>query len=286
MKELIKIIEDVGLAHISDRILDAAKESIRLITQPTDENDCILGASKIGGIPHLPDGIEWAESDGIPLSFIAQINMKDTMVYDKQALLPRSGIIYFFYNIDEQPWGYDPSETDGWKVLYYNGDISKLKLTAPPTDEFIVFHECALKFTTEITLSPWESSYSEKLGLSGSEQDLYYDLMEEMETLYKDKDDRINRMLGHPNAIQGDMQLQCQLVTNGLYCGDSSGYSDPRRFELEKGAENWILLFQVDSDESTTGMMWGDEGRIYYWIKEEDLKKCNFENTWQILQCG
>ena len=40
---------------------------------------------------------------------------------------------------------------------------------------------------------------------------------------------------GYPVTIQGDMYLECQLVTNGLYCGDSSSYDDPRRQELEVG---------------------------------------------------
>jgi hypothetical protein len=34
-----------------------------------------------------------------------------------------------------------------------------------------------------------------------------------------------HRILGHSTNIQGDMQLEAQLVTNGLYCGDPSGYN-------------------------------------------------------------
>jgi len=33
-------------------------------------------------------------------------------------------------------------------------------------------------------------------------------------------------------------------------------------------------------------MMWGDCGRLYLWITEEDLITRNFENSWLILQCG
>jgi uncharacterized protein YwqG len=66
------------------------------------------------------------------------------------------------------------------------------------------------------------------------------------------------------------MQLECQLVTNGLYCGDASGYDDPRRRALETGATDWRLLLQIDSDD-VLGSMWGDSGRVYFWIREQDV---------------
>jgi uncharacterized protein YwqG len=91
-------------------------------------------------------------------------------------------------------------------------------------------------------------------------------------------------MLGHPDPIQNDMQLDCQLAFHGLYTGNASGYEDPRRAELEKGAEDWQLLLQIDSDDKAR-MIWGDAGRLYFWIRKQDLEKRAFENVWMILQC-
>lgn len=81
------------------------------------------------------------------------------------------------------------------------------------------------------------------------------------------------------------MELECQLVTNGLYCGNSTGYENSKRKELEEGKYDWVLLLQINSEEEETGMMWGDSGRIYFWIKKQDLLNRNFNNTWCILQC-
>jgi hypothetical protein len=39
-------------------------------------------------------------------------------------------------------------------------------------------------------------------------------------------DGPIHRLLGHPDPVHGDMQLECKLAANGLYCGDPSGYRD------------------------------------------------------------
>lgn len=81
------------------------------------------------------------------------------------------------------------------------------------------------------------------------------------------------------------MRLECQLVTHGLYCGDSSGYQDPRARELESGAVDWRLLFQLDSDPDGLGVDWGDVGRLYFWIREQDLATSRFDATWTVLQC-
>ncbi len=283
--KLFKIIKDNGLIHISRKLMEEAKESIRVYTYAVDEKEIQLGASKIGGLPDLPKGMQWINTEGVPLSFIAQINMQDTRDYDYHKLLPGAGIIYFFYDCDDQPWGFDPADRDGWKVFYYDGDSSELVRSEPSSNEVVVFDACSLEFSREITLPPVDSGYLYKLGLNSLEGNIYDNLMDDIEELYKERDDRINRMLGHPDALQGDMQLECQIVTNGLYCGKVDAYSSPRRFELEKGAEDWILLFQLDSDENLQ-MMWGDDGRIYYWIKKQDLLTRNFDNIWLVLQCG
>lgn len=93
------------------------------------------------------------------------------------------------------------------------------------------------------------------------------------------------KLLGYSENIQGTMEDECQLVTNGLYCGDPSGYNDPKAKELLKDAGKWILLFQIDSIEKA-GMMWGDVGRIYFWIKKEDLRNKRFDKSWMVLQCS
>ena len=76
--------------------------------------------------------------------------------------------------------------------------------------------------------------------------------------------DIIHRCGGYPENTQGDMRLECQLVSHGLYCGDASGYKDPGCAVLEKGASDWKLLLQVDSDHKRFRWMWGDAGRVLF----------------------
>jgi uncharacterized protein YwqG len=81
------------------------------------------------------------------------------------------------------------------------------------------------------------------------------------------------------------MDLECQLVSNGLYCGDESGYNDARAKLLEENRSDWVLLLQIDSDDFCE-MMWGDCGMLYFWIRKEDLAARNFDDVWMILQCS
>ena len=42
---------------------------------------------------------------------------------------------------------------------------------------------------------------------------------------------------------------------------------------------------QLDSHEEEAGMMWGDMGRLYFWIKRADLARRDFSEVVQFLQC-
>ncbi len=91
---------------------------------------------------------------------------------------------------------------------------------------------------------------------------------------------------GYCDPVQGaDMDLECQLVSNGLYCGDETGYKGKRFKELKAGRVEWTLLLQIDSDDDVD-MMWEDCGILYFWIRESDLKAKNFDKVWMILQCS
>ena len=57
-----------------------------------------------------------------------------------------------------------------------------------------------------------------------------------------------------------------------------------RAKKLEAGARDWRLLFQVESDGNAK-MMWGDAGRLYFWIRDEDLRAARFYRTWLVFQC-
>jgi uncharacterized protein YwqG len=121
--------------------------------------------------------------------------------------------------------------------------------------------------------------------LLDEEWDRYFDFIVTYELKFYSPESGRHRMLGHSANVQGDMQLEAQLVTNGLYCGDETGYNDPRAKLLERKAGDWLLLLQLDSDDRSD-LMWGDMGMLYFWIRQQDLKAHRFDRIWMSLQCG
>jgi uncharacterized protein YwqG len=267
-----------GLAHAADRILALARPAIRLTTRAAREG-WPVGASRIGGHPDLPAGAEWPSWNGRRLSFLAQVNLEELRPYACGRSLPTEGLLQFFYDPEQETWGFDPKDRGSWAVLF-QASLQGLQ----PTLGGRRFPGCRVTMTEVTTLPPWESHDFEQLGLTKKERDAYLGVTDALEDAHPEPALQ-HQLLGNPAAIQGDMQLECQLVSHGLYCGDLSGYNDPRSRQLEPGASDWRLLFQLDSDDAAD-MMWGDCGRLYFWMTEAALADRRFDTAWMILQCS
>lgn len=271
-------LEAVGLGKFADSLVGMARPSVRLIADsaaPVNDR-----GSRLGGPPDLPASTTWPRNGDDPLSFIAQVSLADVAPHESEGLLPRDGLLSFFYDaVTQNAWGFDPADGGSAAVIYTPASATTER-REPPADlsDEGVFKTIGLRPQAELTFAPWESFDVERLGMSRDEGFAYAEL-------FDDQDDMIHRLLGHPDPVQGDMQVECQLVTNGLYCGDSTGYEDPRAKELRDGAAEWRLLMQVDSQDEAD-MMWGDVGRLYYWIRHSDLLARDWDLSWLILQCG
>jgi uncharacterized protein YwqG len=277
MKErLIK----AGLDTVAGGIESLVLPSLKLIREKVGEDEIARGASKIGGRPDLAAGLNWPEWQGTLLSFIAQINLGDVVAHISLPELPRAGLLSFFYDAEQSTWGFDPKDAGSWKVFYFEDE--SLIRTEPPASlpSHGRFEACRLSFEEETSLPSLDSICMDRLQLSDEEKNAYFSFCYDSE----EKGPR-HQMFGHPYQIQGEMQLECQLVSKGIYCGSPEGYANPRCAELEAGADEWMLLLQIDSDDDA-GMMWGDMGCIYFWIRKQSLKHLRFDQTWMILQCS
>jgi uncharacterized protein YwqG len=96
-------------------------------------------------------------------------------------------------------------------------------------------------------------------------------------------DQVVDQVRGHPDWIQDDARLQAQLMASGTSIPDTLNPSEDTR--LKRDAAHWNLLWQVSSDDDL-GFVWGSYGALYVLIRDEDLRACQFERAWLILQCG
>ena len=122
--------------------------SIRLKTSYVDEK-LPVGASKLFGAPDIFDGFEWPtiEVDGeeYDLSFIGQINLAEATKFDKDGVLPKAGMLYFFYDLDEMP--YDPSNASSCRVIYHERDDDLHAISYVDEDgEDMSFREMKVEF--------------------------------------------------------------------------------------------------------------------------------------------
>ena len=95
---------------------EVKKDEITIFTEPNEDNE-ILNKSKIGGKPYLPKDFVWPYYQELPLSFLAQINLEEVKALDKDNLLPDKGMLYFFYELETEEWGFKPENKGCSKVL-------------------------------------------------------------------------------------------------------------------------------------------------------------------------
>jgi uncharacterized protein YwqG len=145
----------------------------------------------------------------------------------------------------------------------------------------VEYTACAVAFDAYEDLPDLDTDHPLSGRLNDAEHERYLEIRD---YLARGAGSACHKLLGHAQPVQNPMELECALVTGGLYCGDQTGYEDPRAEALGRQADRWRLLLQLDTDDNAT-MMWGDVGMLYFWIRDDDLKALRFDRTWTILQC-
>jgi len=221
------------------------------------------------GEPVLPVDIEWPQHAGRRLGFLASVDLAEMQAAHATDWLPAEGNLSFFYDMEKQPWGFDPKDRGAWRVIY---QPQAVVASAPACR--------AMSFRVLRTYPPSERPEAKALGLTDAEWDVYSDL----ESAQMDRE-FFHQLGGHPKLIQADvLAAQSQLASNGVYCGDEKGWDSPRAKQLEPGATEWRLLFQLASDDSLD-FTWGDGGNLYFMIREAEARAARFENAWLVVQC-
>ena len=274
-------------------ILDSLKKNEITISTEFNNNSEIIDKSKIGGKPYLPKDFIWPYYQGLPLSFLAQISLEEVSLLDKDKLLPSTGMLYFFYELETQEWGYSPQNKGCAKVFYFE-DSSNFELIDFPKnmeDDYKI-PEFKINFKSNISLPSYEDFFNlvedkeELKDITENEfYDIYHSAYDELSKKYLVPIEKYIKLLAYPDVIQNSMEEECAAVARGFNMG-GIGYPKKYKEEIKKASKDWILLFQMDTVETSDyELMFGDCGHIYFWIKKEDLANKNFENIWLILQC-
>ena len=201
--------------------------SIRLKTRYIDE-ELPVGASKLFGSPDIFEGFEWptieVEGEEYDLAFIGQINLKEVAKYDIEGLLPKTGMLYFFYDLDEMP--FEPSDLSACKVIYHDSDEGLIPTQYVDEDEEeLSFREMAIEFeVVEEGFLAEDEPTNLLLGVPSLEYGFWYECIDGWQMLFQ------------LDSIEND-DICINFTDEGVLCF----YIDPKKLK-EKGYNNYANL--------------------------------------------
>jgi uncharacterized protein YwqG len=269
-----------------------AKKAI--ILSPKISTNLSALASKFGGQPALDSLEEWPkQSDGAAMSFVGQINFEEVAQKYPQlkSELPTKGVLMFFLNEENM------FDEDGYyKFIYKNAPKEAVGMNLP--EQSLEVKEAALEGKIEDNYPKYlDQEMMEKAGIKGK------DFTDEKRYAYEDKYLKsTHQLLGYPFPIQDEPIFD---VLDGLkelpefpeYRGNLSeeekeAESKKRKeIQLERikianeKAKDWVMLWQIVSDDEIFSTYFGDDGIFYVMIEKEKLAKGDFSNVRLILQC-
>ncbi len=300
--EFLQTLREAGLHRVAEPIADLLAPSIRVSTKlVTDEASLPLGTSKFGGQPDLMPGIEWPSWKEGYLDFLGQIHLPDLLPFvDPSDELFRSGWLLFFYDSMSDAWGSSIEDRPSWRVIYQDGKPDSLERRAYPVPQDELeehlkpraegYRPCKLELTPEVVPPPPDTFELMLLDLTQEERAAYREIVNKPVLLgermdeEEDPESGTHRLFGHPDLIQGDMKVGCELLSQNITSEDAALLDEETLNTFVKPALMRQLLLQLDSDNNM-GCMWGDVGALYFWVPCDEMFEKDFSRTWMMLQC-
>jgi len=221
------------------------------------------GKSRLGGPAEM--AVAWPRYEGRPLSLLAQLDLAEIHAAGGVDWLPSHGRLLFFYELEHSGWGGTSADAGCAVVRYETGaPIVAAEPADLPTD--FRFDARPIRFSADTSLPDETRLNINWRSLSRAEEAALEQAIEALAP-----PEPVHQLGGFPAPIQDDqMELECQRAVSPSEGGAR--------------ASDWRLLLQLDTDEEA-GMMWGDTGRLYFWVREQDARAGDFSRTWTILQC-
>jgi uncharacterized protein YwqG len=196
--------------------------------------------SRLGGAPELPPELEWPTCKGVALDFLAQFDLGEVSQSIEKSGLAETGLLYLFFAANRE--------------IYVDDGLSSLSGESEPNWRIIYHPHTKAK-----------ANLSLRLPSNGNE------------TSYKSQYVTFNRVMSYPENEGNDLELnedcddfgQHRFFGYPLECNDGPLIGEFPDHEI---------FLQISSDYNTE-MMWWDCGRLYFWIKNEDLLNMSFDQV-------
>ena len=222
------------------------------------------GGSRLGGVPELAS--VWPRYEGRPLCCVAQLDLAQVRAAKGPEWLPDQGRLLFFYDLEHGSWGLDTKDLGSAIVVHENGS----SITATEPDDLPYeskFPAYPISFVRGISYPSEERMEIDWHRLNRPSTQALEEALENLAPAAP-----MHQVGGYPCPVQSDsMEAQCHDIA--------------RRRGQPSEVADWRLLLQLDTDYDA-GMIWGDVGCLYFWIREQDARAGDFSRIWMILQCN
>lgn len=248
----------------------------------------------LGGLPQLPDDVNWPTFRGVPLHFLAAVDLAAVHEALPDAPLPASGWLSFFATYDTGPGdelpfvsAMFPASRPGWRVVYVPLGTATTERACPDVEHespVVAFARVDCALIAEATV-PAPHAFP-------ASRDIEFD-SERMQALLTAKWQRRDRSRGPDHRVggwadpaQSDPAAPVALAHAGLV--DAAGrvdYKHPRAGELVASADDdWFLLLQLATDDDA-GWMWGDGGVMFFYVQPDAARAGDFSDAWMNWDC-
>ncbi|NDU76017.1 DUF1963 domain-containing protein [Actinomadura sp. DSM 109109] len=228
----------------------------------------------LGGPPLLPPGEPWPTWNGRPLDFLGAIDFAGLAGLAKIPVLPECSAAFYYASEVPRPWGDEPGERDGWRVL--TGDLRP----ATPPPGALSYPRTALSAAPFLSLPSPQETVVQRLEMVYDGIVPVYEQLHAAWTRHTCPDDAPAHQLGGwPTLVQRPVGPDCLYASTGRIL---NSLNPPALTPSEQRAvQKWDLLLQLDSDERL-GWYWGDPGRIYFCNRRDTP----LEQTWLTVQAA
>ena len=212
-------------------------------------------ASWIGGTPALPVDVSWPRRPSGALSFLLQVATRELPASVADELPKSAAALWIFW---------EPAA--GMQDCAVVAAAADLQPMAPKSasEADVVLPRRTVCFVPEMCLPHKFSKEIEPLLADPDARARYVEFSNTVTALSGLRVDEegpetmtIHRLLGHADLIQSD----------------------------ERPDATWRLLVQVSSDPELD-LEWGDWGKLYVWIRTEDLRTGRFDRVYGEIQSG
>lgn len=250
-------------------VLPLIRPSIRLIPGAPDPTRPL--ASRLGGVPHVPPGWNWPmfdEEEPEPYRFVGQIDCRDLAGLDGVDALPKDGLLAFFAHHMTSEGIPDAFPPEAGIVQYWPPG-TPMSPAAVPSAEWNIAPEASFRVAEQWSVPSMFSlpvrAFTDEL----SGREMYGEITDRVETdgiapaLLRT--DEISQVLGWARLVQNDF--------------------DEYMWGEEYDPLTCRLLLQVDAyHNGSEEHWWGPGGRLYFLMKEDDLRAHRWEAAMMIAQ--